>query len=81
MPVHPNPISMAAHVEHHRQELLEQAHQVRLAKEAIAARDRVPDRLAENTVAVVRLRSAWARLRPDLTESVDLPQSAPGEAL
>mgnify|MGYP000162022495 CR=1 FL=1 len=83
MSFHPNPMSMAAHVEHHRQRLLEQAHQERLAKEAIAGRAhaRSSTGLAEASAAAVgRARSLFGRLRPALAKPIELPQSSPGDA-
>jgi hypothetical protein len=73
-------MSMAAHVEHHRQELLEQARRERLAKEAIAGRAPSQTAGADTSAAVSRARSIFARLRPALTDPVELPQSSPGEA-
>ena len=81
MPFHPNPMSMATHVEHHRQELLAQAHQERLAQEALAGRANAGYGLVEaSATAVGRARSFFGRLRPALAKPVELPQSSPGEA-
>jgi hypothetical protein len=81
MPLHPNPLAMATHVEHHRQELLAQARQERLAKEAIAGRvsRRRPRTEAHDTV-VARARACLGRLRPRLAKPLELPQSTLGEA-
>jgi hypothetical protein len=82
MSVHPNPMSMAVHVEHHRQELLDQAHQERLAKEAIAGAAQTREGRAElGAVVVSRARSLFSRLRPALSEPLEAPRSAPGEAI
>lgn len=81
MPFHPNPMSMAVHVEHHRQELLDQAHQERLAKEAIAGRSHGGPTLAQASASAAgRARSLFGWLRPALAEPIELPQSSPGEA-
>ena len=81
MPFHPNPMSMATYVEHHRQELLAQAHQERLAKEAIAGRSHAHQGWAEASAAAVgRARSLFGRLRPGLGAPAELPRSTPGEA-
>ena len=81
MAFHPNPMSMAAHVEHHRQELLAQAHQERLAKEAIAGRAQTRVGFAAASAAAVgRARSLFGRLHPALASPIELPQSSPGEA-
>lgn len=81
MPFHPNPVSMAIHVEHHRQELLDQAHQERLAREAINGAPRV-QRGWSGMYAMLggRVRTVAARWRPDFAESMELPQSTAGEA-
>ena len=81
MSIHPNPMSMAVHVEHHRQELLDQAHQERLAKEAIAGSAQArKGRLEVGTVVASRAWSLFSRLRPALTQPLEMPQSSPGEA-
>lgn len=81
MSFHPNPMSMAMHVEHHRQELLDQAHQERLAKEAIAGSGRARSGLAAaSATAVGRARSFFGRLSPALARPIDLAQSTPGDA-
>jgi uncharacterized protein (DUF3084 family) len=80
MSVHPNPMSMAVNVEHHRQELLDQAHQERLAKEAIAGAAQAREGRSEvGTVVASRAWSLFSRLRPALTQPLNLPQSAPGD--
>ena len=81
MPFHPNPMSMVVHVEHHRQALLDQAHQERLAKEAIAGRSLSRPGLAQaSATAAGRARLLFGRLRPALAEPIELPRSSPGEA-
>ncbi len=82
MPFHPNPVSMAVHAEHHRQELLDQAQQYRLAKEAAgdggpALRPRM-FALKATVAGGVRAIATWRR--PALNQPLELPQSAPGEA-
>ena len=80
MPIHPHPNTMATHVEHHRQELLKQAQQERMAREALAGGP-ARNGLAEATAAAVgQTRAIFARLRPALTAPMELPQSQPGEA-
>ena len=82
MSIHPNPMSMAVHVEHHRQTLLDQARQERLAKEAIAGAARAHQGSWEVRAAVAgRARLLFSRLRPGLADPIELPQSAPGEAV
>ena len=81
MQFHPNPVSMAIHVEHHRQELLDQAQQYRLAKEA--AGDGAPGlgRAWSGLKATISsVRTLASRQRPTLSATLALPQSAPGEA-
>jgi hypothetical protein len=75
MSFHPNPMSMAVHVEHHRQELL--------AKEAITSAMQVQDRQGRSDVKAAvanRARSLFSRLRPALAQPLELSQSSPGEA-
>lgn len=86
MPFHPNPISMAVHVEHHRQELLDDAARYRRANEA--AGNNGPDLL--RALAAVRTRIAngarafTAARREVLNAPLDrpraMPHSTPGEA-
>lgn len=81
MSFHPNPMSMAVHVEHHRQELLDQAQQERLAKEAIASATQTRQgRLDVKAAVANRARSLFSRLRPALSQPLELSQSSPGEA-
>jgi hypothetical protein len=80
MSIHPNPISMAVHVEHRRQELLDRARQEWLAKEAIAGSART--RRGQWDVGAVvagRARMLFSRLRPGLAEPLELAQSSPGD--
>ncbi|MGH2617288.1 MAG: hypothetical protein ACRDJC_18810 [Thermomicrobiales bacterium] len=81
MPFHPNPLSMAVHVEHHRQELMTLAEQERLAKEAISGRP-TGSRGRHGVMAAVAngIRSVAARWRPETVKPLELPQSTPGEA-
>jgi hypothetical protein len=82
MSIHPNPISMAVHVEHHRQELLDQARQEWLAKEAIAGAARTRQgHLATGTLVASRARMLFSRLRPGLAQPLELAQSSPGDVL
>jgi hypothetical protein len=81
MPFHPNPLAMAVHVEHHRQELLAQAQQERLTKEAINGRPSVgrgPSGL--KTVIATGLRNVVARWRPEMVKPMEFPQSTTGDA-
>jgi hypothetical protein len=75
-------MSMAVNVEHHRQELLDQAHQERLAKEAIAGAAQAREGRSEvGSVVASRAWSLFSRLRPALSEPMEAPQSVPGEAI
>lgn len=85
MPFHPNPVSMAVHVEHHRQELLDLAHQERLAKEAINGAPRARRGWSGmNAMLAGLMRAVAAHWRPELPEPLELPlelpQSTSGEA-
>jgi hypothetical protein len=72
---------MELHVEHRRQELLAQAQQERLAKEAINGRPTIRRGRAGVEAAVADgFRSIVASWRPGLGKSLDLPLSNPGEA-
>jgi hypothetical protein len=80
MSIHPNPMSMAVHVEHHRQTLLDQARQERLAKEAIACAVRTHQGQRDvGAVVASRARLLFARLLPALARPLDLAQSSPGD--
>ena len=81
MAIHPHPMSMAAHGERRRQELLDQARQVQAVREATAGAARACRRGPEVRSVVAGLaRSLFSRLRLALTQPLDLPQSSPGEA-
>jgi hypothetical protein len=82
MSIHPNPMSMAVHVEHHRQTLLDQARQERLAKEAIAGAARAHQGSWEVRAAVAgRARLLFSRLRSGLSQPLEPAQSSPGDVL
>jgi hypothetical protein len=81
MPFHPNPVSMAVHVEHHRQELMTLAEQERLAKEAVSGRlNSSRGRIGAMTSIANGIRTVVARWRPEMVKPLELPQSTPGEA-
>jgi hypothetical protein len=82
MTVHPNPISMAAHVERRRRELFDQAQREQVAKEAIAGAALTRHGQWEvGSVVAGRARKLFSRLRPGLTQPLELAQSSPGDVL
>ncbi len=82
MSFHPNPVSMAVHVEHHRQELLDQARQYRMANEAArAGKSEVRPRVVALKAAVASFaRTVMMMGQHERTTSLEIPQSASGEA-